>query len=190
MGLKSLFRGSLCLALLTGCGTLQGSASSWVNRQGGIISDPQKQQRVDAIASRLTAGQTRLHINVEILRSDAVCAYALPDGTLFVTRGLMNVADDDVIAAALAHELGHLLGEGDVPAVVSVKGCNQDLGAEGRADAYGLELLRAEHVPPESMVQMLRLVRDSNCLSPRCVRVMNQRIDSLQERISESSQSK
>jgi len=64
-----------------------------------------------------------------------------------------NRAEDDVIAAALAHEMGHLFGDGHVRPVVSVKGCNEDLGAEGRADAYGVELLRVEHLPPESMVR-------------------------------------
>jgi hypothetical protein len=177
MGTKTIGITLLLLSLATGCNAVSGDRASWMSQQGGILLDPGRQERVDSIAHRLVIGHPELPTTVRILNSDAVCAYGLPDGTLFVTRGLLDRADDDVIAAALAHEMGHLLGDGYVRPVVSVKGCNEDLGAEGRADAYGVELLRLQNLPPDSMVRMLRIVRDSNSLSPTCVRAMGQRIE-------------
>jgi len=173
----TLFLASLWLALLTGCGVAATTDSQWISRQGGVVTDEARQRRVDSILARLTAGHPGLRVPVRVLNSDAVCAYALPNRTLFVTRGLLDHADDDVIAAALAHEFGHLLGDGHVRPVVSLKGCNQDLGAEGRADAYGVELLRMQSLPQNSMIRMLRLVRDSNPLPPHCAQAMDQRID-------------
>ena len=162
---------------------MPGTGAAWVARQGGIDADPVQQERLEAIARRLTSGHPDLRVNVRVLNSDAVCAYALPNGTLFATRGLLNRTNDDVVAAALAHEFGHLLGDGHVRPVVSLRGCDEDLGAEGRADAYGIELLRVQHLPPESMIDMLCLVRNSNVLPAGCVRAMDQRIEFLRAQL-------
>jgi predicted Zn-dependent protease len=181
MGSKAIGLTFLCLWFSTGCSTSPGYQASWMSRQGGILLEPLRQERVNGIARRLVISHPELPTTVRILNSKAVCAYGFADGTLFVTRGLVDRADDEVIAAALAHELGHLLGDGHVRQVVSIKGCNDDLGAEGRADAYGIELLRAENLPPDSMVRMLSIVRDSNSLPPSCIQAMDQRIEWLKQ---------
>lgn len=50
------------------------------------------------------AGEPEVHL----LRDDSVNACCLPDGTIFVNTGtLMAIQDDDLLAAILAHELGH-----------------------------------------------------------------------------------
>jgi Peptidase family M48 len=183
VGIKTVGLSSLWMCLLVGCSVSPSANSSWINRQGGISTDVAQQKRVEAITSRLTAGQTELRVGVHVLNSDAVCAYGLPNRNLFVTRGLLDRADDEVIAAALAHEFGHLLGDGRVRPVVSLRGCNEDLGAEGRADAYGVELLRLHRLPPESMLRMLRIVRDANALSSHCTAAMNQRIEWLDQQL-------
>ena len=138
-----------------------------------------RQQRAEAVVARLTAGDPQLRVKVQVLTTDAVCAFAWPNRTIYVTRGLMDRADDDVLAAALAHEMGHLLSDGRARSFASLKGCDQNADAEVRADAYGVALLRAKHVPTDSMTRMLRLVRDSNTLAPDCRRAMDHRIELL-----------
>jgi Zn-dependent protease with chaperone function len=48
---------------------------------------------------------------VTVQRDDAVNAFALPDGSLFVNTGLLEApeATDDALRGVLAHELGHVL---------------------------------------------------------------------------------
>src|SRR5436853_124813 len=75
---------------------------------GGVVTDGH-QDRAEAAVARLTAGDPQLRVKVHVLATDAVCAFAWPNRTIYVTRGLMDRADDDVLAAALAHEMGHLL---------------------------------------------------------------------------------
>jgi len=50
-----------------------------------------------------------LRIQVTVLDSPAVNAFALPDGRLYVTRGLLALANDSAeIAAVMAHEIAHV----------------------------------------------------------------------------------
>lgn len=179
MQIRLIYFTALGLSLLAGCSTPADARRSWIATQGGLINDCARQQRLDAIAARLTAKHPALRVEVRILASGAVCAYAWPKRTVFVTRGLLDRADDDVVAAAVAHEMGHFASDGHARPVVSVKGYHDDSGAEGLADAYGVELLRLQRLPPDAMVGMLRLVRDCNPLPGACVSAMNRRIDRL-----------
>jgi hypothetical protein len=168
----------LTLAMMPGCAMRSDSSSAWVARAGGLVRDD-RQQRVKTVAARLVGEDRQLHIKVHVLATDTVCAFARPHGTVYVTRGFVDRADDDVLAAALAHEAGHLLSDGRAHWVASLKGCEKDADAEVRADAYGVALLRTRHLPAESMTRMLRLVRDSNSLAPECRRAMDHRIELL-----------
>jgi Zn-dependent protease with chaperone function len=44
-----------------------------------------------------------------------VGAWAWADGHIRVSRALVDLLDDNELAAALSHELGHLLDRGDLP---------------------------------------------------------------------------
>lgn len=46
-----------------------------------------------------------------LLNSDIVNAFALPDGSIYITRGLLQhlTGEDDAVAAVLAHEIGHVV---------------------------------------------------------------------------------
>src|SRR6202012_5425039 len=51
-----------------------------------------------------------LHYKVTMLNSQSVNAFALPTGQLYVTRGLIALANDDSeLASVLAHEMGHVI---------------------------------------------------------------------------------
>ncbi|MCB0325725.1 MAG: M48 family metalloprotease [Bdellovibrionales bacterium] len=56
----------------------------------------------------------------QVLDSSEVNAFAAPGGFIFVTRGLLElVADEDELAAVLAHEVAHVVAEDGVKAVSS-----------------------------------------------------------------------
>ena len=61
---------------------------------------------------RLVAASERpnLKYQVSILNSPAINAFALPNGHLYVTRGLIALANDKAeLASVLAHEMGHVI---------------------------------------------------------------------------------
>jgi predicted Zn-dependent protease len=51
-----------------------------------------------------------LHYKVVMLNSQSINAFALPSGQLYVTRGLIALANDESeLASVLAHEMGHVI---------------------------------------------------------------------------------
>jgi hypothetical protein len=167
------------LLLLSGCAASNELSAGWIAQRGGVVVEDARQQRLDRVLATLVARPSC--VKAQVLATDSVCAYGWPNGRLFVTRGMMDRADDGVIAAALAHELGHLISDGHVDVVFSLNGCAESIDAESRADAYGIALLRARHLPPATMRQMLCLVRDTNDLSITCRRGLERRIKQLAE---------
>jgi predicted Zn-dependent protease len=79
---------------------------------GGQYDDPRLQALVEKTINRLVAASERpdLTYKVTILNSPAINAFALPNGQLYVTRGLIALANDDAeLASVLAHEMGHVI---------------------------------------------------------------------------------
>jgi predicted Zn-dependent protease len=79
---------------------------------GGVYNDPRLQSFVEQMVERLVAASERpdLHYKVTMLNSQSVNAFALPTGQLYVTRGLIALANDDSeLASVLAHEMGHVI---------------------------------------------------------------------------------
>ncbi len=79
---------------------------------GGVYNDPKLQTMVEQMVERLVAASDKpdLHYKVTILNSQSINAFALPTGQLYVTRGLIALADDDSeLASVLAHEMGHVI---------------------------------------------------------------------------------
>ena len=78
---------------------------------GGEYKDPTVSRYLDAVLVRLTGtgeleGKT---YKVTILNTPIVNAFALPSGDLFVTRGLLALANDgSEVAAVMAHEIAHV----------------------------------------------------------------------------------
>ena len=81
---------------------------------GGEYSAPPTERYLNEILVRLapstqTPSQT---YRVTILNSPIVNAFALPSGDIFVTRGLLALADDtSEIAAVMAHEIAHVTAQ-------------------------------------------------------------------------------
>jgi len=79
---------------------------------GGIYSDPAAEVMIAHIVGRLlsSAGQPNTQYTVTILDTADVNAFALPGGYIYVTRGILALANDtSEIAAVLAHEIAHVV---------------------------------------------------------------------------------
>src|SRR5665213_2796193 len=78
---------------------------------GCVFHDPKVEQMLVPVVSRIVATSDRPDIayRITILNSPAINAFALPGGYLYVTRGLLALANDSSeVAAVLAHEMGHV----------------------------------------------------------------------------------
>ena len=79
---------------------------------GGVYNDPRLQAVIEQTVERLVAASEKpdLHYKVTMLNSQSVNAFALPSGQLYVTRGLIALANDNSeLASVLAHEMGHVI---------------------------------------------------------------------------------
>lgn len=78
---------------------------------GGEYSDAKLERMVAKIVGRLTAVSDNPNqtYRITILNSPNVNAFALPGGYVYVTRGLLALANDSSeVAAVLAHEMAHV----------------------------------------------------------------------------------
>jgi predicted Zn-dependent protease len=79
---------------------------------GGAYNDPELQALIQDVTTRLVAASERpdLKYRVTILNSPAINAFALPNGSLYVTRGLLALANDTAeLASVLSHEMAHVI---------------------------------------------------------------------------------
>ena len=118
-------------------------------------------------------------------------ALALPGGSIVVTDGLVQLAEnDEQIMAALAHEMGHVDYQhglrsalqnsltallmagllGDITSVSSLSATLPTILVENRysrkfeleADAYAVALLQSQQIDPEQLVRMLVLLEHTH----------------------------
>lgn len=158
MASVQLFILGLVATVAGGCA--DAARSAWIRENGGLVAtDGASQARVDRLAAQITRSCAGCDVVVRILDTDAVAAFSWRTGEVYITRGLLERADDNQAAAALAHELGHLLADGRLRGVVSLNGDERD--CESRADLIGVRLLAAAGIPAGAMTSMLQIVRDA-----------------------------
>jgi predicted Zn-dependent protease len=83
-----------------------------VSSYGGVYRAPALEALIAQTVERLLAVSDRpdLRYRVVILNSPAINAFALPGGVLYVTRGLISLANDtSELASVLAHEMAHVI---------------------------------------------------------------------------------
>ena len=160
----------LCLGF--GCSPAP-TQSAWVRANGGLAGQPHLAKAQSALA--LLGAQTQ-SVHVSVINSDAAGAYAWPGGDVFVTRGLVDLLDQQELAAALAHEMGHLIADHTANPPSSLHGVSTGTAAEITADAIALKLLQNQGITRDVMLSMLRKV--SRC-NPTCRTAIQQRIDIL-----------
>ena len=107
---------------------LSGCSGVWVpekieNRAGELTTkailekmplhnSPQWQKYLEAMGSKIAAASDRpgYHYKFYIVESSTANAFAVPDGSVFVTTGLLKYAGQDpqALAGVVAHEIGHI----------------------------------------------------------------------------------
>ena len=78
---------------------------------GGEYRNAKVQSQLNAIADRLrlVSDRPNEHFKVIVLNSATVNAFALPNGYVYLTRGLLALANDTAeIASVIAHEIAHV----------------------------------------------------------------------------------
>ncbi|BCP55281.1 metalloprotease [Kaistia sp. 32K] len=78
---------------------------------GGIYHDDKLEKTLARIVGRIVAASDdpSQSYRITILNTPTVNAFALPGGYLYVTRGLLALANDSSeVAAVIAHEMGHV----------------------------------------------------------------------------------
>lgn len=78
---------------------------------GGIYRDAKLEETLIPIVSKIVAASDRPDqpYRITILNAPAINAFALPGGYLYVTRGLLALANDSSeVAAVLSHEMAHV----------------------------------------------------------------------------------
>jgi predicted Zn-dependent protease len=131
----SAFAGALAL-LVAGCSAMDSPATPITanlvpeaapQTTGGAQTNPDRQRLIDAFGGEYSAPAVERYLNdilarlakasqtpsepykVTILDSPVVNAFALPTGEIFVTRGLLTLANDtSEVAAVMAHEIAHI----------------------------------------------------------------------------------
>ena len=78
---------------------------------GGVYDDPEIGGYVASVGGRLAAHSERadLAFRFTVLNSPVVNAFALPGGYVYISRGLLALANSEAeLASVLAHEIGHV----------------------------------------------------------------------------------
>ncbi len=82
-----------------------------VRKEMGVYDDPQLQQYLDRVGHRLSAKAHRPNLpwTFTVVDQQAVNAFALPGGFIYITRGILPFLQNEAqLAAVLGHEVGHV----------------------------------------------------------------------------------
>ncbi|MBA2341354.1 MAG: M48 family metalloprotease [Pyrinomonadaceae bacterium] len=69
------------------------------------------QTRANAIGQRVARASQRANIpyRFHVVQSNDINAFSIPGGHIYITSGLMRLANDDELASVLSHEVGHVV---------------------------------------------------------------------------------
>jgi predicted Zn-dependent protease len=80
----------------------------------GTYDDPRLEGLVRQTVEKLVAASERpdQRYRITVLNSPAINAFALPSGQLYITRGLISLANDTAeLASVLSHEMAHVIAQ-------------------------------------------------------------------------------
>lgn len=170
---------------------------------GGLYDDPEWQAYVDEIGQRLVAvsEDAGREYHFYVVDETSVNAFALPDGYIFIHRGLIAYCrSEDELAGVIGHEIGHVVGDhakrsnvlgmmgtvaGIVGSVLTGTSSIADLsntatttlrmgyqrGMELEADEYGGEYLARAGYNPLAMIDVIHVLKDHSLFAKN---VLNQ----------------
>jgi predicted Zn-dependent protease len=107
----------LCAAALVGTAAPARAQSPEEMQQiiqqfGGVYQDPDLQKYVNSVGQLIAAASDKpdQKYSYTVLDTAIVNAFALPNGSIFVTRGLIDLANSEAeLASVLGHETGHVV---------------------------------------------------------------------------------
>lgn len=110
---------------------LGGELNVEVAKRYTIVS--QGQARANRIGQRVARASRRpnLAYRFHVIRSQELNAFSGPGGHIYVTTALMNLANDDELAAVLSHEVSHIVARH------SLKTIQQSQTLRGLAELFG-----------------------------------------------------
>src|SRR4051812_25578906 len=169
------FRAKLALVLVAALGAAApaGAASEgWtvgeaqaalIESSGGVYPDRALGAYVQSVGARLVAaaGQPARGWSFTVLDTPESNAFALPGKRIFVTRGMLTLANDEAeLAAILGHEIGHALA-GDA---VSARTDAARRASEFAADRTGMGLMVAAGYDPTAESDFLGMLLASRVI--------------------------
>ncbi len=193
---RRLFKLVVCAALLAAAVAAHAGpgkkAYDEFAKQGQIYDDPAWQTYVQRVGDRLVAYTTepKREFHFTVLDDSGVNAFALPDGYIFMNRGLIAYLEsEDQLAAVIGHEIAHvvahhaskknLLGAfgnvvGFVGAIMTGVGQVQDTANEAtntvisgygrdmelQADQLGGEYIAKAGYNPFAMIEVIEVLKD------------------------------
>jgi predicted Zn-dependent protease len=107
-----------------------------------LHSDANLQRYVNRVGKWLAlhSGRPDLPWSFGVIRNDTINAFAMPGGTVLVSRGLLRrLSSESELAAALAHEIAHVVKKHQLAAIRSSMNSEAwaDLGKEAAGQAIG-----------------------------------------------------
>jgi len=161
-------------------------------KQGQIYEDPRLQEYVQKVGQRLVGytSEPKGEFHFTVLDLSDVNAFALPDGYIFVNRGLLAYLEsEDQIAAVVGHEIGHVVAHhaakkglmsgfgnvaGFVAAVITGVGQVRETANEAtdtlvsgygremelQADQLGGEFIAKAGYNPFAMIEVIQVLKD------------------------------
>lgn len=190
---KTQFAGLMSLSQETKIGA---GEHEKISQEYGFYYDARVQAYVNAIGQKVTAQTERPGVAYQffVLDSPIVNAFALPGGYIYVSRGLLALANSDAeLAAVLSHETGHItarhsaeryshgvvttLGAAIISAAIDSSGVTQALGVgsnlylssysrtqEDEADSLGLRYMTRGGYDPAGMASFLASLQRESTL--------------------------
>ncbi len=166
--LLAVLLGAALVAAPAAAAPLAAVAAELVAREGGIYRDAALAGYVRKIGLRVAAaaGARGLGWRFQVLDTPEPNAFALPDGRVFLTRGMLALIGDEAqLAAVLGHEIGHsLAGHG-----LAAQGASERerRAAEFAAHRIGMRLLAAAGYDPAAQADFLATLAASQALDAR-----------------------
>jgi len=144
------------------------------------LESPALETRLEPIAARLIAPlRMEKVISIQIFSSGELAAYSRSDGHILISSTLVQKLTNEELTAVIAHELGHLINNGNVHFVAALAGSCASDDEESAADQTALQILRATQQRPTALITMLGKIADDSALSPQTRQRIAQRITRL-----------
>jgi predicted Zn-dependent protease len=167
-----------------------------IKEYGGEVASPELRQYIDRVGRSLAAHTEPAYAKVRweftVLNSDVINAFALPGGKIFISRGLLELFDDEAqVAGVLGHEIGHVtarhmdeqlsrnialqFGLDATGAMTDSELLNAGAGVlvnvtvlkfsrdqESEADSQGLKYMTATGYDPDGMLEVMRVLKEAS----------------------------